>query len=275
MKSPVREIQQIIKDSGDPGYTNRVLVATPSAGTVRMEWVMARYGQSIPANWSQVQLIQWINGYVPLRFQVADAQNLIVKEVLDKDMEWLLLVEDDVILPPNTFMAMNEYMREGKTPIVSGLYFTRSEPSEPLIYRGRGNSYYTDWQMGDKVWVDGVPTGILLVHHSILKVMWDESEEYIVGGTRTRKVFETPIKTWYDEATGQFNTTTGTSDLEWCSRIIKEGVFKKAGWEEFENKKHPFLMDTRLFCRHIDRNTGITYPDHYWKKIDIKNWKPK
>ena len=31
---------------------------------------------------------------------------------------------------------MNEYMLKNDTPVVFGLYFTKSDPSEPLVYRG-------------------------------------------------------------------------------------------------------------------------------------------
>jgi hypothetical protein len=42
-------------------------------------------------------------------------------------------------------------MHQGDIPMLSGLYFTKSLPAEPLIYRGRGNSYYKKWKFGDKV----------------------------------------------------------------------------------------------------------------------------
>ena len=47
--SPVRPYRTIIQDSGDPGYINRLMVATPVTGLVRIEWVQARYGQTIHA----------------------------------------------------------------------------------------------------------------------------------------------------------------------------------------------------------------------------------
>jgi len=40
---------------------------------------------------------------------------------------------------------------------------------------------------------------------------------------------------------------------------MRDGIFKKAGWPEYEGKKNPFLIDTRLFCFHIDWN-GDKYP---------------
>lgn len=259
MNSPVREYRTIIKDSNDPGYVNRLLVATPCTGLVRIEWVQARYGQVIPTNWSMVQMNQFMNSFIPLRYQVADAQNLIVKQVIEGDFEWLLLIEHDTCLPPDAFIRFNQYMRDEKVPVVSGLYYTRSRPSEPLVYRGRGTSVYTDWQFGEEVWCDGVPTGCLLVHSAILREMWNDSEEYIIGEDKTRRVFDTPRALWNDPESKQHNTVQGTSDLDWCTRVMKGGYFAKAGWTEYQDKEFPFLVDTEIFCRHVNPD-GEMFP---------------
>ena len=262
--SPVRpyyQIRNVAVNSHDPGYVNRVLIGTPSTGSVRMEWVLSRYGQIIPTNWSQVQMIQYMSTYAPIQYLVADAQNLIVKEFIEKDFEWLFLLEHDVILPVDAFVRLNAHIRSEQNPIVSGLYYTKSIPAEPMIYRGRGNSYYTNWKFGDKVFVDGVPTGCLLINHSVLKVMWDEAEEYTVPGSnvKARRVFETPRDMYFDILTGQWNSTTGTSDLDWCTRIIKNNIMEKAGWKKHAKMKYPFLLDTNIFCRQIDEQ-GSVYP---------------
>src|SRR3990167_5056898 len=97
--SPVRPYHHIIVDSNDPGYINRLLIATPTKGLVRMEWVASRYGQITPVNWSQVQFTQFLGTSSPIRFNVANAQNVIIKTFIEKDFEWLLLIEDDVVLP--------------------------------------------------------------------------------------------------------------------------------------------------------------------------------
>jgi hypothetical protein len=255
----VKGYRTIVNDSGDPGYVNRLLCATPTTGLVRIEWVQARYGQIIPVNFSIVTMQQFINSYIPLRYQVADAQNLIVREVINKEFEWLLLIEHDVLLPPDAFIRFNQYIREAKTPVVSGLYYSRSRPAEPLVFRGRGTSFYGDWEVGDRVWCDGVPTGALLVHAGILRAMWAESAEYLVGTQLTRRVFETPRNLWYDPATEQYNTTCGTSDLDWCTRVMEGEFFRKAGWKTFQEKRFPFLVDTNLFCGHINPN-GERFP---------------
>lgn len=261
--SPVRPYRTIVQDSNDPGYVNRILIGTATTGLLRVEWVQARYGQIIPANWSQVQMLQYLDSYMPLRYQVADAQNLIVKEVIEKDFEWVLFYEHDVCPQPDACIFLDKYLREAKVPVVSGLYFTRSRPSEPLVYRGRGTGSYTNWKRGDLVWCDGVPTGFLLVHRSLLKVMWDDSPEYLVGKHLTRRVFDTPRKLWFDPESQQYNTVTGTSDLDWCTRVLGGDYLQKSGWKHFVDNlpdpQFPFLVDTNLFCRHINMS-GEQFP---------------
>lgn len=258
-ESPVREYRTIVQDSGDPGYVNRILIGTASTGLVRIEWHQARSGQIIPTNWSTVQMLQFVNSYIPLRYQVADAQNLIVKEAVEKDFEWLFFLEHDVLIPPDCFIRINEYMREAKTPVVSGLYYTRSRPSEPILYRGRGNGYFGGWKQGDKVWADGVPTGCLLIHMGLLRAMWADAEEYQIGRITTRRVFDTPQALWFDPETGVFNTTSGTSDLDWCSKVIDGGYFAKSGWDSYQQMRWPFLCDTNLRCSHVNPN-GEQFP---------------
>ncbi len=207
---------------------------------------------------------QYINAFIPLRYQVAAAQNLIVREAVQKEFEWLLLVEHDVIMPPDAFKRFNDYMREKQVPIVSGLYYTRHRPSEPLVYRGRGTSFYDGWEMGDLVWCDGVPTGCLLIHMGILRAMWEESEEYVIqhpNGRQevTREVFNTPRDGWFNPETNQFNVSQGTSDLDWCSKVIDGKYFEKAGWHEYQEMEWPMLVDTQIFCRHINPD-GEQFP---------------
>jgi len=249
----------------------RILVGIPMTGLLRAEWVLARYGQTIPCNWSQVDAIQWISTEAPMRELVADARNMIAARFVEKDFEWLFFIDHDVIIPSDTILKWNVRMRKADIPMWSGLYFSKSAPAEPLLYRGRGNSFYDKWKMGDEVWVDGIPMGCTMIHKSIMKVLWDESEEYQPqAGCKIRKVFETPSKAWYDPETSTFNKAQGTEDLTLCTRIMEKGLLKKAGWPKFQRKKYPFMVDTSVFCRHISFS-GTQYPAFGEEKEFIRN----
>lgn len=266
--SSVFEAPPSYTNNGTP-YRNRLLIGTPMTGLVRSEWIQARYGQTIPTNWSMVEALQFMYSHIPLRFQVADAENLIAKSVVEGKFQWLLSIEHDNILPPATFVRMNEYMIDEKVPIVSALYFTKSDPPEPIVYREFGGGHYRNFKLGDLVWAKGIPFGCTLIHGSIIKALWDTSPEYIIqthqGAIVTRRVFQSPNMEWFDPEMGGYKKTSGTSDLQFCERCIKEGIFKKAGWPKFQKMQYPFLVDTNIFVRHISE-TGIQFP------VDVPKW---
>jgi GT2 family glycosyltransferase len=239
-------------------WSNRLLIGTAVTGHVRIEWHLARTGAIIPTNWSNAYATPILPTSAPMGYTTADAQNIIVRDAIVGEYQWLLLLEQDNVVPPDVFIRFNEYMRNENVPVVSGLYFTKSDPPEPMVYGRSGNSFNEGWKMGDKIWVWGVPTGCVLIHGSVLKAMWDVSPEYELWGNRVRRVFEAPAKVWYDPQKG-YQSAAGTSDLNFCNQVIEKHIFKKAGWSEYDNKPRPFLCDTNIFCWHI-RDDGVKFP---------------
>lgn len=244
------------------GYRSRIMLGTPTLGLIRIEWHEAMASLIIPCAWSW-QLC------TPKGFLVDDAQNLICKSALDGGVEWVFFVEDDTAPPPDALLRLNEHLRaaanrETGQPIVSGLYRLKGGSGEPLMYRGIAQGAYWDWKPGDQVWVRGVPTGCLLVHMSLIKILWDESPEYTVktvGGEVTlRRVFENPRRFEYHPESHTYATVSGTSDLAFCERVIKDDVLRRAGWlGAADRAPNCFLVDTRIACGHLDRETGIAY----------------
>lgn len=240
-------------------WKTRIMIGHPVTGNVRIEWAMARFGQTLPCNWSAMDIMQFLSPYVPLKYQVADAENLIAKACIEMKCQWLLFWEHDNIPPNDALIQLNEYMVQGKVPVIGGLYFTKSVPPEPLVYRGIGNSYFDDWRFGDKIWCSGLPFGFTLIHGGIIQAMWDESPEYIVNNQVTRRVFDAPSKAWMDQAKGAYMSIGGTSDLAWCNRVVSGRFFEKAGFPEIQKKKYPFLIDSNIFVHHIDQD-GRRFP---------------
>lgn len=248
----------LLKSATQP--TQRILIGIPMTGLLRSEWALARMGQIIPCNWSSSDYISWMNSCSPLGYAVAEARNVIVDRVVKEGFEWLLFIDHDVVLPPDAFVRINEYMLKPDYPVVSGLYYAKCHPPSPLLYRGRGNGHYTKWRHGDKVEVDGIPMGCTLIHSSLLKVMWDDAEEYMAGGNaKVRRVFDTPNGVYHNPQTGSVNTFSATEDIAWCNRVMAGGYLKKAGWTKIHKKKYPFLIDTGILCKHITMD-GIAYP---------------
>jgi hypothetical protein len=212
----------------------------------------------VPVNWASSG---FDIDYVVCGYSIQDAYNLITKKALELGVEWLIIIEDDVMIPPNLFIKFAEYIDAGREPVVSGLYYTKADPGEPLIFRGRGNGAYQDFKFGDKVRCDGLPMGCLLLHTSLLRWMWEREEQYkAIDGADLRRVFETPKQIFYDPEKGGLERLEGTQDLHFFDRIIMNKVLKKTGWKKLAKKKYSFLCYTSIFCQHIDRATGVKYP---------------
>ena len=256
----------------------RLVIGIPTTGMIRYEWAIARWGQIIPVNWSNAEIAQAYAQVGPIGYLVADARNIIAYRFLeDKDSEWLLFIDHDTIIPPDTYVRMNEYIRKGKEPVVGGLYYAKGDPPPPLVFRGRGNSYYDDWKRGDIVRVDAVPMGCTLLHRSLIEATAEISEDYMVPGLNKpiKKIFETPRRIWYDAESRQYLKDTGTEDIFWCDKILDNKILAKAGWKKHAKMKYPFIIDTNIFCTHIDLQTGKTYPSAEYIKRFLPEPKKK
>jgi hypothetical protein len=242
---------------------HRVLIGVPTLGIIRMEWAIHRHSQTIPINF-QVGTIT-VNtappSVVAMGYSTPDAQNVIVSQCVKDGYSYCILWEDDTMPPFDALIRLSAHMERGEAPIVSGLYFTKGNPSWPLVFRGRGNSCYRNWKMGDLVWCDGFPTGFIMFHGSILNHLWENSPTYkLPDGTETREVFKFPRDSWFDPEQDRYFAQMGTSDLHVANRIIQEEVLQKTGWDKVAKRKYPFLVDTNIFCHHICLENGAVYP---------------
>jgi len=235
-----------------------VCLGIPTTGIIRFEWHHAFTGIIIPTNWEWSSVVQGMIS--TLGYTVAQARNLIVQSFLASGRQWLFFLDHDVICPPNSFIWMDQHIRKPRSPVIGGLYYTKGSPSEPLIYRGRGNGSYQNFKLGDKVWCDGMGMGFTIIHRSVLQYLYDHSPVLDVSGVKVRHVFSTPRQTFMDPESGLWARTVGTEDMYFLDRIREEKVLEKfPQWEHLAGRKYPFLVDTRMFCQHIELN-GTTYP---------------
>jgi hypothetical protein len=254
----------MIQHAKNKKWKKRLMISTPTLGLIRYEWATAKYSQIISVNWESCGFdCKYEKGldFVPLGFSIDDAYNLITDHAIKSDVEWLLIIEDDVVIPHDCYLRMAGHMDKGTVPIVSGLYYLKANPTLPLVFRGSGNGAFTDFKIGQKVWASGIPMGCLLIHTSVLKLMYEEAELYTTNeGNKLKKVFDTPRKQFMDPETLSITNIMGTQDLDWCKKIIDGKILKRSGWGNVGKRKYPFLVDTSIFCRHIDINTGRQYP---------------
>lgn len=251
----------------------QILIGTPTLGVIRIEWYNAMQSMVSPPNWSTVRS-------TPTGFTVPDAQNILVDTALRGSFRALLLIEDDTCPPPQALIEFDRWLwkceRRKAPPIVSGLYHIKGSAEvrtgkkggievlgpEPLAYRGPGTRAFRDFTYGDVIWVDGVPTGALLIHRSVLEawVKEPDMERYQVIGYPfpLARVFQQPSKVWVDDEGGT-HVSAGTTDLWWSAETIKRNILTKAGWPQFAKREFPYVIDTALVFKHVDRATGVQF----------------
>lgn len=236
-----------------------IALGVPSTGLIRYEFMASMMQMSVPMCLSFRNIYRSLALYAPIGYHVAEARNLIVKDFLATDSEWLFFVDHDVLLPPMTYVFLLEHIRAKRYPIVSGLYCIKSNNYQPIVLRGRGAGAYTDFKYGDQVECDGIPMGCALIHRSILQYAYDNARDVrCSNGEITREVFRSPRDWITDPETGSAGLLVGTEDLWFCEKVISEEVYKKTGWEVY-NKDYPFIVDTRIMCNHIG-NDGQVWP---------------
>jgi hypothetical protein len=97
-------------------------------------------------------------------------RNLIVQEFLKSAAEWLFWVDSDTLVPIG---AVNRMLAHGRT-LVSGLYYGKNEPHNPIayyIYNGafRPIDQEVLWDKGAILEVAATGMGCMLTHRSVFE----------------------------------------------------------------------------------------------------------
>lgn len=191
---------------------------------------------------SQNQLLAWglRHGVIKNMFQqynnyLEDARNKIVRMALDSKTTHLLFLDTDIIVPPNLIIRM---FKETNDPVVSGLYFTRIPPFEPVAYlegefiNGRNLHPITEYPEDKLIDVDLVGMGCCLIDCAFLLEMY--------------KTFNGDGR-WF-----AFEPGNG-EDVWFCNRVRKMGYKPK--------------LHTGLLCGH---HANIIVIDDHWRRSRSK-----
>ncbi len=226
--------------------TRIIAVCTPTLGLLHVNWVAA-YNELIwPLNTGKAQL--FVTGK-----PVAEARNETVARALsieneDREVTHLFWVDDDVIIPRTALLQLLRHRR----PIASGVYFTRNEPGEPLIFpcAGGGTQEFVP-NRAYEVWGHGM--GLTLVETGVYRRMQAETE---LG------VDSYGYPAWYRTTGGEdvhvekeLLTGQGTEDLYFLDAIRKIGL---TGFVD---------TSANAFGWHHERKTNKGFPETQYKQM--------
>jgi SAM-dependent methyltransferase len=112
-----------------------------------------------------------------LRLQIRNYRVDIAKErlaelAISNNCDFVFFLDDDVICPPDTLIKMIRLWRsDPKYKIISGVYWSKSDPPMPLIFKGNLEGSYWDWTTDDLITADGAGAGCLFVDTEVFKNM--------------------------------------------------------------------------------------------------------
>ena len=215
-------------------------VGVPSLGTVSAHWAAAYSDLAWPMNYGVTKL--WVVGK-----DVASARNEIVARALafaGGRVTHLFFIDDDVLIHRT---AAVQLMRR-HVPICSGVYFTKSDPAEPLIFPGPLEG--TDPFLPDQfrpVWGHGM--GCTLIAREVFERMQQELDLGVDAYGHPQ---------WYctlrNEPTTMGSVASASEDLYFLDHAAQLGY-----------QPH---IDTTVHCFgwHFDKQTQVGYPLPQWRE---------
>ena len=100
----------------------------------------------------------------------SNRNNIIMWFLKQNVADWLLFVDDDVEMPPNAASELLKAALEREALFMTGIYYRRVPPCDPLIYRRHADGWYSaylpgqDYKVGDVMEIDGSGMGCTLIH---------------------------------------------------------------------------------------------------------------
>lgn len=216
-----------------------VVVGIPSFGMVSTLFMQARASQQFPLVSSAIDCIV-------LNKPIADARNEIVEYALAQGANYIFWLDDDVIAPSDSFLKM--YMQQ--KDIINGVYWSKSNPPMPLLFRNHLEGPYLDWKVGDLIEIDAAGSGLTLVKTDVYRKM---QEHY--GDSK-----------WYSVDYASFPGQTqkpmnNTEDLYFYWKA------KKMGYKVW--------ADTSIQAMHYDKTNNVSYTMPHNAPQAVPAWKIK
>lgn len=219
-----------------------ILIGTPSFGVVSIRWSAAYRHISAPMNVGCFSSIK-------IGLEVGLARNLIVAEALEMDPapSHIFFLDDDVI--PITNNPIRQLIKHDE-PIVSGVYFTKSEFSEPVALLGpsEGTLKYVPGTGLHEVCVPSM--GICLIQTDVFRRI---AENCDIGTDKLGN------PRWYYTAGDEPGEIDHTEDAWFCANA------RKAGYK--------CLVDTspHAFAWHWDEKSKVAFPIPQWEEFQKSN----
>lgn len=143
----------------------KYVIAYPFGGRpVPCDWHLAVWSLQVPTNSSSMQLFT-------RSMTLEEAQTSLVEQALALEAEYILFIEDDTEPPQGTLVELTRILETSDAMACGGIYPTRTEAREPVVYMKAGAGSYWGWKQGQVFACWSIGFGCLLLKMEIFKQM--------------------------------------------------------------------------------------------------------
>lgn len=259
-----RELKTLA-ECGSREYYLQCVIGIPSFGVVSTEFCQDIANMASPINFTNHVL--YIKG-----MPVALARNKIAEYAVESGAKYVFFRDDDVLAPHNSLLQLaaliesepfeRHYVEDGENKttqvscdIVGGMYWSKSQPPFPLVFRDPGGGSFWEWELGEVVQCVAVGMGLTLIKTA---------------------VFEALEPPWFEtirEQTEEGGRVGMTEDFYFCLKAIQAGfqVWCDAGLQAaHQSVKEQALYGLdgtfRLPSRMCMRTGGV----NYWPGLEAR-----
>lgn len=179
-------------------------------------------------------------GYmVKMNMLSSHARQIMTMEAIRHNAEYIFYVDDDTLVPPLGLYTLYNWMeRNPHAGAITGVYTTRVNPPEPLIYKAHGEGCSWDFELGEGAKPEpifGAGAGCLLARVSAIK-SWMDANPGVPIWTDERDV--------RDESNGNNGVVWG-HDVRFCRMLNLHGA--------------PVYVHGQVLCDHYDIESSTIY----------------
>ena len=171
---------------------------------------------------------------------IFNARNMIAAEALKAGFDRVMWIDADMVFPADTLLRLAADMDTGKD-FVTGLCFTRSEPSKPVIYKQlwwelqdnrvkTGCEYYTDYPKDSVFEIQGSGFACCMTSARLLADMVEKRGQPFW-----------PLMGMGEDTTFCFNARNAGYKI-WCDSRIKVGHIGEKVFDELEYWRAAYEM---------------------------------
>ena len=159
---------------------------------------------------------------------VDEAREELVDIAIKNGAKYLMFIDDDTLVPPDALLRLFHQLDGQDEMLASGVYYTKTQPSVPIILNKNKPAGVTDWRHGEVIHVDYAGCGCLLIKMDI----FDMIDKPFFKFNRGRMDI--------DETRGAIG-----EDIWLCDKVAEKG------WR--------VVVDTNVQCGHEDFARKLIY----------------